>query len=175
MCYYFYMDSNLPQDSKGNPAQANASLDPMQNQAGKSASQPQQDTPISDLDQPIAPPLSKDEKEAIGSFYKEGEPGTIEKKEFKIPKEVGEVVKEVKKEEEIKLPQPIKDEYGQILMEAASPSKPKIVLPLDDQGIKTGVKQKVSDSIRWLAALCIRLIKMFPGRAIYKSQASSTK
>ena len=154
--------------------QTNASLDPMQDQTGLPASQPPQDTSLSDLDRPIAPPLSKDEKEAIGSFYKEGEPGIIEKKEFRIPKEVGEVVREVKKEEEIKLPQPIKDEYGQILMEAARPSKPKIVLPLDDHGIKMGIKQKVSDSIKWLATLCLRIIKMFPGRTVYKKRLASS-
>ena len=145
-----------------------ASSDPVQDQAGP-VSQPQSDTSVSNLDQPIAPPLSKKEEEAIGSLYKEGEPGVIEKKEFKIPKEVSEVVKEVKKEEAIKLPQPIRDEYGQILMEAARSSKPRIVLPLDDQGMKTGIKKKVSDSIKWLATLCLRLIKMFPKRVTYKA------
>ena len=169
------MDTNLSHGSSGDPVQASTSSDPKQDQAGLPASQPQQDASLSDLDLPIAPPLSKDEKEAIGSFYKEGEPGIIEKKEFKIPKEVGEVVKEVKKEEEIKLPQPIKDEYGQILMEAAKQSKLKIVLPLDDQGIKTGIKQKVSDSIKWLATLCLRIIKMFPGRVSYKTQDTIKK
>ena len=171
------MDSNLPtnsQDSSGNPVKTNASLDPIQDQGSLPASQLQHDTSLGSLDRPVAPPLSKDEEKAIGSFYKEGEPGIIGKKEFKISKEVGEVVKEVKKEEEIKLPQPIKDEYGQILMKAASPSKPKIVLSLDDQEIKTGIKQKVSNSIRWLAVLCVRVIKMFPGRVVYKKRLTSS-
>lgn len=115
------------------------------------------------------PPLSKEEKEAIGSLYKETGPTRIvEQKEFTPPSEVKEYLTEVKKEDSIQLPVPVEDEYGQILMEQAAPSKPKIILPLDDQAIKQGMKQKVTNSIRWLVTWCIRLIKMFPGRVAYK-------
>jgi len=168
------MDDNTGKSQIANPKlQTNSNVQASNSRVGSQGDQSQiaqSAQSVSDLDQPIAPPLSKKEKEAIGSLYKEGEPGVIEKKEFKIPKEVSEVVKEVKKEEEIRLPQPIKDEYGQILMEAARPSKPKIVLPLDDQGMKTGIKKKASDSIKWLATLCLRLIKMFPRRIVYKTK-----
>jgi len=111
--------------------------------------------------------LKPEEKEAIGSLYKEGEPAVIERKEFKIPKEIKEYVEEEKKEEAIQLPQPIKDEYGEILMQSARPQKPRIVLPLNKKEIKTNVGKKVSDSIKWLAIWCKRLLKMFPKRVSY--------
>ncbi len=122
------------------------------------------------------PPLSKEEKEAIGSLYKEAGPtGVVEQKEFKPPAEVKEWVTEVKKEEAIKLPVPVEDEYGAILMESARPSKPKIVLPLDDQGIKQGLKKRVVESFRWLVEWCMRVIKMFPGRVAYQKPQAGTK
>ncbi len=116
------------------------------------------------------PDDKKDKKidEAVGSLYKEAGPsGVIEQKEFTPPPEVREYVTEVKKEEAIDLQIPIEDEFGAILMESASPSKPKIFLPLDEQGILQGVKQKVGHSVRWLVTWCLRLIKMFPKRVFY--------
>jgi hypothetical protein len=120
------------------------------------------------------PPLSLDEKKAVGSLYKEAGPGgVIEQKEFTPPPEVKEYVTEVKKEEAIDLQIPIEDEFGAILMESASPQKPKIFLPLDEPGILQGLKQKVSSSVRWLVIWCLRLIKMFPQRVFYKKASSN--
>lgn len=116
-------------------------------------------------------PAADDKKvdEAVGSLYKEAGPGgVIEQKEFTPPKEVKEYVAEIKKEVAIDLPVPIEDEFGAILMESAMPSKPKIYLPLDDQGVLQGMKQKVSTSVRWLVTWCLRLIKMFPKRVFYQ-------
>jgi len=128
------------------------------------------DQQISDQTQQAAyPPLTTEQKEAVGSLYKEGEPAVIEKKEFETPAEVKKYVKEVKKEEAIKLPVPVEDEYGRVLMESARPSKPRIILPLNQTGMKQAVKKKITDSIRWLATWCLRLIKMFPGRVVYKN------
>lgn len=115
----------------------------------------------------IPPP--KKEKELTGSLFKEAEPKVIEKKEFEAPAEVKEWVKEIKGAEEITLPQPIKDEYGQLLVEAAAPIKPKIVLPLTKPKIQQALKKKIIESIRWLAEWCLRLIKMFPKRINYGS------
>lgn len=121
------------------------------------------------------PPLKPEEKEAIGQLYKEGEPAVIEKKEFKLPKEVGEYVQEIKKEDEIELPQPIKDEYGEILLESASPTKPKIELPLNQEEFKQGLKKSINDTLRWLAEVCKRIWKMFPGRTFFKKRESLEK
>ena len=115
-----------------------------------------------DISQPLAVP--------VGKLHKEAEPGRVEKREAVVAPEVKEWVTEIKKEEAIKLPVPVKDEYGQILMESARPSKPKITIPLDDSQMQGGMKKKFSDSIRWLTTWCIRLIKKFPERVFYKTK-----
>lgn len=99
-----------------------------------------------------------------GSLFKEGPPITAEQKEFTPPPEVKEWVSEIKTAEEITLPQPVKDEFGDILLEAASPIKPKLVLPLTKPKMNQGLHKKITESIRWLAEWCLRLIKMFPDR-----------
>jgi hypothetical protein len=114
----------------------------------------------------LTPKLPKQEQ--TGSLFKEGEPRIVEKKDFKPPAEVKEWVTEIKEAEEINLPQPIKDDFGQILVESATPTKPQIVLPLTQVKTKKGLHHKIADSIRWLAEWCWRLIKMFPKRAVYK-------
>ena len=125
--------------------------------------------------QPIKKPINnqtslpQEQKEVIGSFFKEGEPRIIEKKEFEPSSEVKPWVAKVKSAEEITLPQPIKDEYGQILIEAAQPVKPRIVLPLAKPKIKRALQKKIVESVRWLAEWCLRLIKMFPKRVTYES------
>ena len=76
----------------------------------------------------------------------------------------------VKSADEITLPKPVKDEYGQILVESAMPAKPKIILPLSKNQTQQAIHVKVVESIRWLAEWCLRLIKMFPRRTVYKTQ-----
>jgi hypothetical protein len=132
-----------------------------------------QDQPVTDQKTFIAE--DKKVKEAVSSLYKEAEPGgVIEQKEFEIPKEVSGVVKEVKKEGIIELPVPLEDEYGQVLMESARPSKPKIILPLTRKGMKGAAKQRITETIRWLYTWCKRIMAMFPGRVFYKKVKTTT-
>jgi hypothetical protein len=70
----------------------------------------------------------------------------------------------LEKGEEVTLPQPIRDDKGRVLVEPAEPSRPKIVLPLTKEEVKSGLHYKVVDSIRWLAEWCLRLIKMTKGK-----------
>ena len=108
----------------------------------------------------------KEQKEAFGPPFAEGVK-IVEKKEFEPSEEVAEWMEKVEGKE-IELPQPVKDEYGQILIEAARVTKPKIVLPLTKKRAKKGLHHKVADSIRWLTEWCLRLLKMFPERVVYK-------
>lgn len=129
-----------------------------------------QDQPAADKTTSYQPPTKPaGEKEVIGSLFKEGEPRVREKKEFEPPAEVKEWVEEVKTAEEITLPKPVKDEYGQILVKAARPIKPKVALPLTKPKIKKALKKKIVNSVRWLAEWCLRLVKMFPKRVSYGS------
>lgn len=102
-------------------------------------------------------PSYKEQKEILGSLAKEKE--VI--REYKEPEPSKEVEPWIKKEKkEIKLPRPVYDQGGQVILEDIAPQKPKITLPLDKLGIQKGLKHKVQDSIRWLAEWCLRIIKM---------------
>ncbi len=68
----------------------------------------------------------------------------------------------------VTLPQPIEDEYGEILLKATHIPKPTIVLPLNEQTMDKALHAKVMDSVRWLAEWCKRSILVAPGRVFYK-------
>jgi hypothetical protein len=46
-------------------------------------------------------------------------------------------------------------------------TKPKIVLPLDQEGVVDGLHRGVWQSIRWLSEWCVMMIKKYPGRVFY--------
>jgi len=96
----------------------------------------------------------------------------LQKEVKKSEKTAKPVKKEVKTADEVVLPQPVRDDYGQILVKAARATKPNIKLPLNKPKIQRGLKQKVVNSIAWLATWCLRLIKMFPQRVRYDSSTS---
>ena len=47
-------------------------------------------------------------------------------------------------------------------------AQPVIVLPLTQSGIQTGVTKSVTDSVRWLAEWCLRVMKKFKGMVVYR-------
>jgi hypothetical protein len=46
-------------------------------------------------------------------------------------------------------------------------AKPKIVLPLDQNEVETGLKRNVFEGVRWLSEWCVMMIKKYPGRVFY--------
>lgn len=70
--------------------------------------------------------------------------------------------------EEVQLPQPVTDDTGQVIVDTAVPQKVVVTLPLDNKGIRAGLKHKITDSVRWLAEWCSRLIKITVGRFTYR-------
>lgn len=48
-------------------------------------------------------------------------------------------------------------------------AQPVIVLPLSQQKVQQGTKKSVVDSMRWLAEWCIRIIKKFHGKVVYRA------
>lgn len=153
------MDNNLPVDEAVGQKAQDQPVDSQQ-------VAPQQPKDKKKTYQVQQAPSLKEQKEAFGPPFAEGVK-IVEKKEFEPSEEVAEWMEKVEGKE-IELPQPVKDEYGQILIEAARITKPKIVLPLTKKKVKKGLHHKVADSIRWLAEWCLRLLKMFPERASYK-------
>jgi len=65
-------------------------------------------------------------------------------------------------------PAPVYDDMGKVVMQSAKAGKIKIVLPLDEEGVRRGLHHKVIDGIRWLAEWSVYIIKKYPGRVFYK-------
>ena len=66
-----------------------------------------------------------------------------------------------KVEKETELQKPVVDDYtNQVLLKSTVKQDPKVKLPLDDNGIKTGMKRSVWEGIRWLALWCLRQMQM---------------
>ncbi|MCL5091181.1 MAG: hypothetical protein M1514_04180, partial [Patescibacteria group bacterium] len=73
-----------------------------------------------------------------------------------------------KLEEEIALTKPITDDGGQPLLSSSAPVAPKITLPINKNTYALGLKKKVNESVRWLAEWCLRIIKIFGDKAVFR-------
>lgn len=95
--------------------------------------------------------------------------GGIKKEKLeRIPKEIEGWLKRVEKAN-IYLAKPvIDDQTGQTLVTAPSAKKAKIILPLTRQQVVSGLKQKTTNAVRWLAEWCLRLIKIKPRQVVLK-------
>lgn len=91
-----------------------------------------------------------------------------------MPKEVSPEVKDwltrLETGEEIQLPQPVTDDSGQVIVDSPFPQQVTISLPLTDDEVEFGLAQKVTESIRWLAEWCLRLIKITHGKIFYRTK-----
>jgi len=114
------------------------------------------------------------EKEILNIvFPEEGEEfPVVEEKEPKIEEELEPYIEKIEKE--IYLAKPIVDDYGQTLVTSPSAQPVQIVLPVSQQTFFYGLKQTVSDSIRWLAEWCLRLIKIFGARAVFRKEENAS-
>ena len=111
-------------------------------------------------------PTPKEQKEILSRM---GEGLDMEKvpvveRKAEVGPEMKDWMSKLEEGEDIQLPQPVKDGNGEVLVEAVANQQPKIVLPLIEETYKIGLNSSVSESVRWLAEWCKRLLKMFPGR-----------
>lgn len=114
------------------------------------------------------------EKEILNQVFGEGDkvPVLETETEPKIDKEIEPLIQKL--EEEIYLAKPITDDAGQPLISNPAPVQPKITLPVSKNQFAFGLTQKVTDSIRWLAEWCFRLIKIFGSKVIFREEQTST-
>lgn len=73
--------------------------------------------------------------------------------------------------EDAQLQQPVVDDKtGQTVLANTNQQQHgfKVVLPLTKDEVAKGLKEKVVNSIRWLAEWCMRMIKMFGSKVAYK-------
>lgn len=114
--------------------------------------------------------LPENDKEALSKLFPEGGDKfpVVEEREPPIDKEAEPYIEKLEKE--IYLTQPITDDAGQPLISPPAPQQPTIVLPISQSKYLLGLKQIISDSIRWLSAWCLRLIKIFGSRAVFREE-----
>lgn len=91
-------------------------------------------------------------------------------KDHELEPEVEGWIEHLKQDGEIKLTEPIKNDQGEIVMSNVSPqaADDKLVVPLTEEGMKTGLKQPLDSSARWLTEWIKRLIGMFGNKVSYK-------
>lgn len=107
------------------------------------------------------------EKEILNSLFNDTEKYPVtERKEPEIDKENASYIQKV--EQEIYLSKPITDDAGQPMVSSQVLPTPTIILPTTKQKYLDGLKQKVVDSVRWLAEWCGRLLKIFGAKATFK-------
>lgn len=113
------------------------------------------------------------EKEVLNELFPlEEKYPVVEEKELEVGKEIEPYIEKIEKE--IFLAKPISDNYGQILVTSSSAQPTQIILPLTQATLLFGLKQKVDESIRWLAEWCRRLIKIFGPRAVFRKEESAS-
>jgi hypothetical protein len=85
-----------------------------------------------------------------------------------LPEEVEGWLQKLDQEGDIKLDKPITQD-GDILLAntEAQVVKEKIVLPMSQSAAQQGLTKKVTESARWLAEWCVRLIKVMKDRVKY--------
>jgi len=54
-----------------------------------------------------------------------------------------------------------------VSLQVSQTSKPKIILPIDQTTLQTGLKRNVSSGVKWLSEWCVMMIKKYPGRVFY--------
>jgi len=112
------------------------------------------------------------EKEALNQLFNEDEKfPVVEEGEPQISKEIEPLVQKLEKE--IYLSKPITDDYGQPLVSPPAPQNPKITLPVTKSTYAFGLAQGITESVRWLAEWCLRIIKIFGPRAIFREEKNT--
>ena len=108
------------------------------------------------------------EKEVLNKIFSDEEkfPVTQQEVEPLIDKEIEPLVERLEKE--IYLSKPVTDDSGAPLVTAPAPQQPVIILPVTKTAYFYGLTQKVTESVRWLAEWCLRLIKIFGDRINFR-------
>ncbi len=109
--------------------------------------------------QPVRPTVSK-EQEVVAEI---SSTETYPIVEVGMPKEIPEDVEgwlERVEKDEVAEP-PVVVHEGKPLVMPAAPQAVSVTLPLDDVGVKKGLRHKIFESMRWLAVWCIRMAKKY--------------
>ncbi|OGD61847.1 hypothetical protein A2160_00970 [Candidatus Beckwithbacteria bacterium RBG_13_42_9] len=193
LCYHYVMDQNLPAAGNlkpvldqpvsqsndddfwdTNPPEPTLTDDIVQTQQDLANAAPSQGAVLPPVTPPPAQPAQPisgpKEQQELGPVAPEPDLAPlIEQKEPEPEADVKDWLRKLEEGENVNLPQPITDDFGQTLVQAAGSQEAKIILPLDEEELQLGLHQKAANSIRWLAEWCMRVMKLAAGRVFYKA------
>jgi hypothetical protein len=117
--------------------------------------------------------VSAGDKERIefGGSQTEHVPLVELKDDQEIEPEVEGWLEKLEKGEDIHLPQPLTDDQGQVVMAdaGAQVAQERIILPMSEAELDAGLKAKVTQSARWLAVWCQRIIKKMGDQTAFRN------
>lgn len=125
---------------------------------------PQTQPQVTQASQPVSVPNKE-----MGVSQSEKVPLVEMREEERIPEDVQAWVEKTQNED-IELPEPIMDGKQVLVAEPSVVFKEdRIVLPLTSKSYAQSMKKKVTESARWLAEWCGRLIKVLGERATFRN------
>lgn len=98
--------------------------------------------------------------------------GYIDKVERQVETQQTQLSKPQQAQPDTAVSQPTLSPQGMAGM-ATAISKPKIVLPVSQAEVESGLGKSVAESVRWLSEWCVMMIKKYPGRVFYMPQGSN--
>ena len=109
------------------------------------------------------------EKDILNTLFTE-EKGeiTLMEAEPKLQPEVESMIKRVEKE--IYMAKPITDDAGQPVMQSPAAVTPVITLPITQSTYIVGLTQQITESVRWLAEWCRRVIKILGEKVVFREE-----
>lgn len=109
--------------------------------------------------------MPREEAKILSELFPEEVPVVeVGKEKVQIPPETH--LEKIEKELHI-LPT-VRDGWGKILAQPPTKPKVKITLPITKKQYLAGFHQPVVNSIRWLVVWVGRLLKIFPGRVVFR-------
>lgn len=148
-----------------------AQAQPQANPVADASSQPQPTTTPELVSAPAPSSSGHKEAEPI-AVQTESVPLVELKEDHELEPDVEGWLEKVERTSEVATPAPVQDDQGNVVLADASAQviDDKIVLPMTEEQAARGIKAKVTDSARWLAAWCGRIIKKFGNQVQYASQ-----
>jgi len=145
-------------DTSGGQAASDGDVPTVAKPAGVQQPQPLAE-PQTVKPQPVRPTVSKEQEVVAEISSTETHPIVEVGMPKEIPEDVEGWLERVEKDEVAEPPVVVHE--GKPLVMPATPSQVSITLPLDDAGIKKGLRHKIFESMRWLAVWCMRMAKKY--------------
>ena len=98
--------------------------------------------------------------------------GYIDKVEHQVETQQSQVNKPQQTQTNVAVTQPVSNPLSTAGMAVSIP-KPKIILPVSQVEVESGLGKGVVESMRWLSEWCVMMIKKYPGRVFYVPQGSN--